>query len=275
MASEPEDRCVDDEELDRRRGRRRTRRRPATSAACARSRSPLGGDARRRRRRHLVHRVLEATDFASATSRPSSPRASAEQRGRRDVDIGDADAVVAGLAAAIETPLGPLLDELRLRDVARADRLDELDFELPLVGGDTPTGTLALDATSPRCSRAPRRRRPARRLRRPAARPARSAGTCAATSPAPSTSSLRARAGDGAPASPSSTTRPTGSAPTARTLSAWHYRPAALAEAMQRAHYPLQALLYLVALHRYLRGRLPDYDPSGTSPASSTCSCAG
>ena len=37
-------------------------------------------------------------------------------------------------------------------------------------------------------------------------------------------------------------------------------RPAALAEAMQRAHYPLQALLYLAALHRYLRARLPGYD---------------
>ena len=33
----------------------------------------------------------------------------------------------------------------------------------------------------------------------------------------------------------------------------------ALAESMQRAHYPLQALLYLVALHRYLRWRLPGY----------------
>jgi exodeoxyribonuclease V beta subunit len=30
---------------------------------------------------------------------------------------------------------------------------------------------------------------------------------------------------------------------------------------MQRRHYPLQALLYLVALHRYLRWRLPDYSP--------------
>ena len=26
-------------------------------------------------------------------------------------------------------------------------------------------------------------------------------------------------------------------------------------------HYPLQAHLYLVALHRYLAWRLPDYDP--------------
>ena len=30
---------------------------------------------------------------------------------------------------------------------------------------------------------------------------------------------------------------------------------------MQHAHYVLQALLYTVALHRYLRWRLPGYDP--------------
>ena len=30
---------------------------------------------------------------------------------------------------------------------------------------------------------------------------------------------------------------------------------------MQRSHYALQALLYSVALHRYLRWRVPDYDP--------------
>jgi exodeoxyribonuclease V beta subunit len=30
---------------------------------------------------------------------------------------------------------------------------------------------------------------------------------------------------------------------------------------MKRAHYPLQALLYAVALHRYLRARLAGYDP--------------
>ena len=30
---------------------------------------------------------------------------------------------------------------------------------------------------------------------------------------------------------------------------------------MQDSHYGLQALLYTVALHRYLRWRLADYDP--------------
>ena len=44
-------------------------------------------------------------------------------------------------------------------------------------------------------------------------------------------------------------------------LTAWHYRPQALAVEMQRSHYALQALLYSVALHRYLRWRVPGYDP--------------
>ena len=30
---------------------------------------------------------------------------------------------------------------------------------------------------------------------------------------------------------------------------------------MSRAHYGLQALLYTVALHRYLRWRMPGYEP--------------
>jgi exodeoxyribonuclease V beta subunit len=41
----------------------------------------------------------------------------------------------------------------------------------------------------------------------------------------------------------------------------WHFRPDGLAAAMADAHYPLQAALYAVALHRYLRWRLRGYDP--------------
>ena len=39
-----------------------------------------------------------------------------------------------------------------------------------------------------------------------------------------------------------------------------NYRPEALAHAMLERRYDLQALLYSLALHRYLRQRLPDYD---------------
>jgi exodeoxyribonuclease V beta subunit len=40
-----------------------------------------------------------------------------------------------------------------------------------------------------------------------------------------------------------------------------HYGVEAMAELMASSHYPLQAHLYLVALHRYLAWRLPGYSP--------------
>jgi len=40
-----------------------------------------------------------------------------------------------------------------------------------------------------------------------------------------------------------------------------HYNSAAMATLMAANHYPLQAHLYLVALHRYLGWRCPDYQP--------------
>ncbi|MDR0782891.1 MAG: UvrD-helicase domain-containing protein [Propionibacteriaceae bacterium] len=39
------------------------------------------------------------------------------------------------------------------------------------------------------------------------------------------------------------------------------YTSAAMARAMISSHYPLQAILYAIALHRFLRWRLADYDP--------------
>jgi exodeoxyribonuclease V beta subunit len=44
-------------------------------------------------------------------------------------------------------------------------------------------------------------------------------------------------------------------------LTVGQYTPPRMAEAMIRAHYPLQALLYAVAVHRLLRWRQPGYDP--------------
>lgn len=40
------------------------------------------------------------------------------------------------------------------------------------------------------------------------------------------------------------------------------YQPLQLIDAMNHANYPLQAILYNVALHRYLTWRLPEYEPS-------------
>jgi exodeoxyribonuclease V beta subunit len=43
---------------------------------------------------------------------------------------------------------------------------------------------------------------------------------------------------------------------------AFDYHPDRLPAAMAEHHYPLQALLYSVALHRYLRWRIPGYVPA-------------
>ncbi|HKG66258.1 MAG TPA: UvrD-helicase domain-containing protein [Solirubrobacteraceae bacterium] len=204
----------------------------------------------------LVHRVMEATDFAAPDLRAELAAHVAEAQARRRVEIGDPEHVVEGLAAGIETPLGPLVGDLRLRDVARADRLDELAFELPLVGGDDPTGRVALEAIAavlrehlgpgdPLGGYAARLADPALResvrgfltgsldlvMRLPGGRFA------------IADHKTNWLAGPGEP------------------LSAWHHRPSALAVEMEHAHYGLQALLYTVALHRYLRWRLRGYDP--------------
>jgi exodeoxyribonuclease V beta subunit len=51
-------------------------------------------------------------------------------------------------------------------------------------------------------------------------------------------------------------------APGGVTPTAALFHPDKLCSAMAEHHYQLQALLYSVALHRYLRWRLADYDPA-------------
>ena len=203
----------------------------------------------------LVHAVLEHTDFTAPDLPVALHRALADQHRSGLADI-DTDAMVAGLAAAIETPLGPLADGRRLRDVTPADRLDELHFELPLAGGDDPTGTLTVSAIAEVVGQT----LPADDVL---------AGYHEHLQGPELEQSVRGylsgsidvvlRTGDrhlvidhksnwlGVPG---------------EELSAWHYRPAALRDAMVKAHYPLQAMLYAVALHRYLRWRLPAYEPA-------------
>jgi len=207
----------------------------------------------------FVHRVLEATDFAAADLDAELSSHVAVAGSRRLLDLGDPGAAVRGLRAAIETPLGPVLDGMRLRDVVRADRLDELEFELPLAGGDEPTGRFTLSAIAaalrdhlpagdPMAEYAARLEDPALRsqvrgfltgsidlvirIRRP---------------PTPRFAIVDYKTNWLGPAG--------------EPLTLGHYQPSALAVEMNRAHYGLQALLYTVALHRYLRWRLPGYGP--------------
>ncbi|HEY6758456.1 MAG TPA: UvrD-helicase domain-containing protein [Baekduia sp.] len=210
----------------------------------------------------LVHQVLEETDFAVDDLAAELGERVAAARRRRVIDVGDPLALVDGLRAAIETPLGPMAGDVRLRDLGPGDRLDELTFELPLVGGDTPSGELTLRAVAATLRAFVGAGDPlagyAERLEDPMLK-ADLRGYLTGTI------DLVARLPrDGGFAIMDYKTNrlvADGVAPTA-----WHYRGDALVEEMQRSHYALQALLYAVALHRYLRWRLPDHDAERDRP---------
>ncbi|HTX00846.1 MAG TPA: UvrD-helicase domain-containing protein, partial [Acidimicrobiales bacterium] len=92
----------------------------------------------------FVHRVLQELDFASPNLHSELRRLIESTPGRERLAPGEREVLAEGLVAAIDTPLGPSFGELSLRQVRRPDRLDELSFELPLAGGEAPTGELRL-----------------------------------------------------------------------------------------------------------------------------------
>ncbi|KAA0020077.1 UvrD-helicase domain-containing protein [Antrihabitans cavernicola] len=201
----------------------------------------------------LVHEVLEVVDTDVpdlATELRERCRDAVESR-LADVDP---DALAAALLPVMRTPVS-LTPRITLADMANADRLAELDFELPLAGGDDPVsdtvtvraiaGLLrhhlaADDSVAPYADQLAELDAVALRgyltgsidavLRMPGP-----------TFVVVDYKTNRLGLGD---------------------LTVEHYTHERMTAEMMRAHYPLQALLYSVALHRYLRWRLPDYDPA-------------
>jgi exodeoxyribonuclease V beta subunit len=206
------------------------------------------------------HRVMEATDFAAPDLRAELVGRIAEVRARRAVDIGDPALVADGLAAMIATPLGNVAGGIALRDVARADRLDELGFELPLAGGDAPQGWVTLERVAEVLRDQLGARDPlagyATRLDDPFLRRSFRGYLTGSLD-------LVLRLNGEVPRFAVLDYKTNWLGEPGEPLTAFHYRPAALHAEMFRHHYALQALLYTVALHRFLRWRMADYDPDG------------
>uniref|UniRef100_UPI0017BFF96C UvrD-helicase domain-containing protein n=1 Tax=Sporichthya sp. TaxID=65475 RepID=UPI0017BFF96C len=212
----------------------------------------------------LVHEVLERVDTTGSASggdlvaalRPAVDR---ELRYLPVPGVGP-EALVAALDLAMRTPMGPLAADLALADIAPADRLSELDFELPLAGGDQPGRDVRLGEVAALLTAHLSVGDPvlpyADRMRHPdlAGQPLRGylTGSIDAVLRIPGPTGHRYLVVD----YKTNRLHPAGGEPTA-----WHYRPEALAPAMRASDYPLQALLYQVALHRYLTWRQPGYDP--------------
>jgi exodeoxyribonuclease V beta subunit len=208
----------------------------------------------------LVHEVFERLDFTAPDADLDAHLAEliARRRGVANARV-DAAVLCAGLRAAIESPLGPCFgDGVRLRDLAPADRLAELSFECTLATGgaaatDRTIGALVCAHLDPGDPMRPWAERLA-------------AGLFDVDLAGHLTGSIDAvfRITDPATGEPrfvavdykSNLLR--GPDRVARSTD---YAPDRLPAAMAEHHYPLQALIYLVVVHRYLRWRLPGYDP--------------
>jgi len=212
----------------------------------------------------LVHEVLEHADPASPDLRVELLAQIEEHRAWWAVEV-DAEVLADALVAVCDSPLGALAGGLTLRDIHVPDRLRELDFEVPLAGGDLarrgPAAQVVLGDLGPLL-----------RAHLPAGDPLLAfaetlegdrdlagqrllgylTGSIDVVVRVPVAGRTRYLTIDyktnwlGDRAAPAT---------------AFDYRPAVLDEAMGHSDYPLQALLYTVVLHRYLRWRLPDYDP--------------
>jgi exodeoxyribonuclease V beta subunit len=191
----------------------------------------------------LVHAVLEDLDPGALDQR------CADAVAHHLVPGVTAPALAEGLRPVLTTPLGEL--GVSLSDIAAADRLAELDFELPLAGGDAPVPHATLADVVGLLRR--------HDLGSLAGYPDLLARLAPQALRGFLTGSIDAVLRLPGPvfAVVDYKTNRLGAEP----LSTWHYRPTAMAEEMRRAHYVLQALLYCVALHRYLRWRLPGYEP--------------
>lgn len=209
----------------------------------------------------LVHAVLEHAD-------PEAPDLEAELRARAGEQLRwwPVDATADDLAAAMvplhRTSLGPLADGLTLGRIPLRDRLRELDFEIPLAGGDLVRGASG-DETRLRDLAPVLRehlatddpmRAYAERLEQPPLGDQTLRGYLSGSI------DVVLRLPSGRFVVVDYKTNRLGEV--GEPMTALDYAPARLADAMLHSHYPLQALLYSVVVHRYLRWRLPGYDPA-------------
>jgi exodeoxyribonuclease V beta subunit len=205
----------------------------------------------------LVHAVLETTDPFAADLAAELEKQIREHAVWWPVDI-EASELAAAMVPMHDTPLGPLADGSTLRQIGLADRMREMDFEFPLAGGDVrgagPEIRLAdigellrkhLPKDDPLASYADR-------LTGPALGGQSLKGYLTGSVDAVLRVGERYLVVDYKTNWLGDPTRP---------LTAADYARPRLGEAMLHSDYPLQALLYSVVLHRFLRWRLSGYDP--------------
>ncbi|MFT4200637.1 UvrD-helicase domain-containing protein [Gordonia sp. (in: high G+C Gram-positive bacteria)] len=196
----------------------------------------------------LVHEVLEHVD-TGADDRSAHVRELCVEGARRSAFEIDVDRLATALEGVLTTPIG-FGD---LWDVKPADRLSEMEFELPLSDAD---GGFHLAAVAELMQRHLPDDDPLRPYADEVAGVSDERFHGFLTGSIDSVLRVRSDGEARYVVVDYKTNRIQPGDLVAEVFSA-----EAMAEEMMSSHYPLQALLYSVALHRYLRWRQPGYDP--------------
>ncbi|GAB3814118.1 exodeoxyribonuclease V subunit beta [Tessaracoccus terricola] len=203
----------------------------------------------------LVHAVFEEVDWAPGALEASARRSLGQLAPRHGLSPEHAELLAGAVVDVCTTPLGSLADGAALTDFPLAARLAELDFDLPLADRGAPSTVAALAELMAEHLGAedPLLAYPRHLAESPAASQVLSGMLTGSIDVV-----LRTEAGRFVVLDYKTNRLPVGPD---EELAVGHYQPRAMAEAMIASHYPLQALLYCVALHRYLSWRLPGYRP--------------
>ncbi|HSO70300.1 MAG TPA: UvrD-helicase domain-containing protein [Arachnia sp.] len=202
----------------------------------------------------LAHEALERLAWAPDSLESSAAAVVAELGPQHALDPVLHDTLSAALVAVCRTPLLPL-SAAALTDIPTAQRLPELDFDLPLADRGAPaTLRMLADLMAAHLPSSDPLVEYPQRLRSSDAADSVLNGFL--------TGSIDAvlQLADGRFLVVDYKTNRLAPAGEAE-VTVGHYVAPAMAEAMMQAHYPLQAILYCVALHRYLSTRLPGYAP--------------
>ncbi len=216
---------------------------------------PLGDFPRGATAGDCLHRILEHLDYTTPLPETTTQQLVERELRRAGLQEQPLAPVVAGLELTLTTPCGGPLGALTLAQLPRNQRLNEMNFDLTL-------GLAKAERLAAAFIDHPGGAFGAAYGRRVAQLPVASEGFLTGSidlvfqAPDPQgqmrwwvldwkSNWLGQRDPDGRP----------------RRCGPSHYHPMAMEQLMAERHYPLQAHLYLVALHRYLAWRLPDYTP--------------
>jgi exodeoxyribonuclease V beta subunit len=210
----------------------------------------------------VVHAVFEAVDAAGPDLPGQLSQACTAALSRVPAGELTSDQLAAAMLPSFQTPLGPLASGRRLSDIPPSDLLAELGFEFPLAGGDRPTAVVTLGMVAPLLRRHLAEDDPIHLYPALIDHPALAEQSLRGYLNGSIDAVLRVAEPRGEPRYlvVDYKTNWLGTFDGAP-LTLADYTPRRMATAMMQAHYPLQALLYSVAVHRMLRWRQPGYDP--------------